>query len=105
MTSDKPEKPDLPETPAEAEAALTGEDYFIPIDELPDDPDALQDHIQELYIRLASTEAARKYSGELLEWTKRQTVGQSGTKERSNALSDRSGEAMDRVGYDSDDTE
>lgn len=98
------EGPDLPETMAEASDVLDDESFFTPTEDLPDDPGALKDHIEELYVHLARASTVFEYNdarreerrAEVDEWT---AEFRARAEEASNRIDD---VADDLLGSESD---
>ena len=56
---------DLPETVDEAAEILTDESFFVPTEQLSDDPDALKEHIDDLYLHLARASRVLEHNEEV----------------------------------------
>lgn len=83
--------PDLPETMAEAGDVLDDESFFTPIEKLPDDPAALKDHIEDLYVHLARASTVLEYNKECRELRRAEF------ETRTDEFRDRAEEASDRI--------
>jgi FtsZ-binding cell division protein ZapB len=58
---------DLPETVDEAAEVLGDESFFVPTEQLPDDPDALKEYVDELHLHLARASRVREQQRKQLE--------------------------------------
>lgn len=103
MTDGKPDKPDLPESIDEAESVLADESFFVPMANLPDDPEALQAHVEELYVQLARASTVLGYETELREWRNAKAEQIQRRSDRVDEHRERANRAMEDLGIDTDD--
>jgi hypothetical protein len=84
------ERPDLPETIAEAGPVLEDESFYTPVQELPDDPEQLRNHIETLYVHLARASTVIGYNERVREERREQAQEvATAQKERADELSER----------------
>lgn len=85
-----PKRPDLPETIGEAGSILEDESFYTPVQELPDDPERLRNHIETLYIHLARASTVIGHNERVREERREQAQEvATAQKERADELSER----------------
>jgi len=95
---------DFPETVDEAAGVLGDESFFVPTETLPDDPDALKEHIEELYLHLARASRGLEHYEESQQRRSDQLERKAEeTQEKIRELRDRNEAVVDDLLGDSDD--